>query len=211
MELTCKVALEGARQLASVEIDAFKNGVVEIGDIRRRLAPDFVGTFRLLLNVMSIQETKQRAKELRKSSSLPSSLDPSSTAIKRSMEDVSSKNPTKRTRTAGQSPLPLSEPKTPDQPTHPRDPTWMGSTSESKEEENTKALLKQILTDSMVFLDVEFSRLLWQRSGHKVDIFHTYAPFLNPVPKDLCSERDTMKFVLGVEQITAINDGGIGI
>ena len=71
---------------------------------------------------------KQRAKELRKSSSLPT---PSPSGIKRSAEDVSPKNPTKM-KAAGQSSLPLSEPKTPDQPTHPWTPVGWAQVASRK-------------------------------------------------------------------------------
>ena len=71
-------------------------------------------------------------------------------------------------------PRQLSLPTTPDQPTHPSDPNWSGGTEESKDEENTKAMLHEVLTDTMNFLESDFTRIHWQRSGHRVELFHSY-------------------------------------
>jgi hypothetical protein len=148
-------------------------GAIEMIDVRKKLAPDFLYTFRSLLNVMSIQEVKLRAKKTRQASSQAVSVDSSSTAVKRGAEDSQSSNPAKRIRTTAPSQSPPSGPKTPDQPTHPLDPAWTGATEESKDEENTKALLKQILIDSMDVLELDFTAIKWQRSGHKAYLFHT--------------------------------------
>ena len=164
---------EGARQLGSVEIDDLRNGSVELEDVMKTLAPYFLDTFQSILDVISIQEMKQRAKQQRQANTTSASSAPA----KRTAEDQPSDNPSKRTRAASQSSSPTSQPKTPDQPTHPKNPDWSGGTEESKDEENTKALLNETLTDSMSVLESNFRRLTWQRSGRKVELFHTYEPF----------------------------------
>lgn len=164
---------EGARQLSAVEMNDLNSGAVEMDYVRKKLAPDFLATFQSILDVMSIQEMKQRAKQLRQAHSIPVSSGTSSTSTKRTAEDSVAANPLKRTRADGPSPSQISEPRTPDQPTHPSNSNWTGGTEESKDEENTKALLKEILTDSMNVLEIDFKKLRWQRSGYRVFLFHT--------------------------------------
>jgi hypothetical protein len=116
---------------------------------------------------------KQRAKQLRLSKSTVSSSTLSA-STKRTAEGSPPSNPSKKTKGAGRSSSSMSLPTTPDQPTHPSDPNWSGGTEESKDEENTKAMLHEVLTDTMNFLESDFTRIHWQRSGHRVELFHSY-------------------------------------
>jgi len=70
-------------------------------------------------------------------------------------------------------------------------------------------LLKQFLSDTLSVLEADFCEPLWQRSGYLVEICQTYANC--PTTKLSGRERDQMKFKLGMETVTAINDGGLGI
>ena len=60
--LTSTGVSEGARQLAAVDADKLKFGLLGMDDIRR-IAPDFQATFSSLLSVMEIQEMKEHARE----------------------------------------------------------------------------------------------------------------------------------------------------
>ena len=60
--------VDGARQLASVNMDDLNNGIVGIDSVRRQLTPDFLGTFKSLLNVMAIQESKECSKQAKQAS-----------------------------------------------------------------------------------------------------------------------------------------------
>ena len=66
-----------------------------------------------------------------------------------------------------------SEPTTPDQPTHPSNPDFTGSSTASKDEENTKKLLFDLLRDTMSVLEEDFRNLAWQRSGYWVELSQT--------------------------------------
>ena len=164
---------DGARQLASFEMSDLNTGVVKMSEVRKRLAPDFVVMFQSLLDVMSIQESKQRAKE---ATQLDASQASSTLTVigKRPRSQESTNPPTKRMKPSYASPpSPRPEPTTPDQPTHPADPDFTGGSIESKDEENTKMLLNHFLMNAMTVLDSEFLELPWQRSGHTVEITHT--------------------------------------
>ena len=60
----------------------------------------------------------------------------------------------------------------------------------------------------MTILEADFRRVHWQKSGLKVELAETL-PLL--LPELIIRENDHMKFLLGVETITTINDGGLGI
>lgn len=178
--------------------------------VRGKLARDFVATFRSLLNVMSVQEIKERAKqdkEAKQLDSQPMSSGSTSTTRKRPPQSPVSSAP-KRTKATKDSPSPRSEPKTPDQPTHPSDPNFTGASIESKDEENTKQLLSQLLMDTLNILEADFRTITWHKSGHFVELSQTSTPLPSSL---IISGRDTCKFILGVETVTAINDGGLGI
>ena len=61
----------------------------------------------------------------------------------------------------------------------------------------------------MTILEAEFRRVRWQKSGLKVELAQTLSLHLHP--ELIIRENDHMKFLLGVETITTINDGGLGI
>ena len=63
---------EGARQLGAVDASALSGGDIEIEDVRKKLAPDFVHTFESLSRTMVAQETKLQAKEATQISQLSS-------------------------------------------------------------------------------------------------------------------------------------------
>jgi hypothetical protein len=201
---------EGARQLAAVEMNDLNSGLVDIDDVSNHLAPKFTATFSSILSVMEIQEIKERAKRA-KQASQPESEPPASgstiTSRKRPPQSPLSSAP-KRAKPAADEPSPPSEPKTPDQPIYPSNPDFTGASIESKDEENTKKLLFDMLRNTMSVLEADFRRITWQRSGHRVELSQT---FNIPSSKLTGRERDNTKFVLGVETIIAINDGGLGV
>lgn len=150
-------------------------GALDIDQVKK-LAPEFTTTFTSLLGVMEIREMKQRAKENKSagqiSSILPSS-DTTLTNLKRSAGSQASVLPPKRTKSTNGSPSPRPEPRTPDQPTHPSNPDLTGGSTESKDEENTKKLLIDILRNSMSVLEAGFRKIPWQRSGCRVELSQT--------------------------------------
>jgi hypothetical protein len=155
-------------------MDGLNSGIIDIDDVANTMAPKFAPTFTSLLDVMSRQEIKQRIKQISQSSLVPSSSAATVVSRKRPPQSPISNAPVKRTKQTDGSPSPPSEPKTPDQPTQSADPNWTGSTTESKDEENTKMLLKQFLLNTMSVLEGDFRRINWQRSGHKVELVHTF-------------------------------------
>lgn len=199
---------DGAKQLGSVDVIDLNSGVIDMDIVRKKLAPDFVVFFTSLLDVISVQEKKQRAKQASEQHSIPALSGSTITAArKRPPQSPVTSNPPKRTKEANDS-SPCSEPKTPDQPAHPSNPDWTGGTATSKDEENTKMLLKHLLVNTMSSLEADFRRIAWQRSGYRVELVQTFVPFSLNLRR---RQRDTTKFRLGMETITAINDGGLGV
>jgi hypothetical protein len=149
-------------------------GTIDMKEVRKKLAPDFVATFRSLLSVMSIQEIKEREKRAKEESQSSSQVLSGSTSgsVKRPPPSPLSSAP-KRIKSSGDSPTPSPEPRTPDQPTHPSDPDLTGESIESKDEENTKKLLFQFLMDTLSVLEDDFQRIAWQRSGCRVELNQT--------------------------------------
>jgi len=198
---------DGAKQLGSVDIIDLNSGVIDIDEVRRKLAPDFVVFFTSLLDVISVQEKKQRPKQVSKQNSVSAWSGSTITARKRPPQSPVTSKPPKKTKETNES-SPYSEPKTPDQPANPSNPDWTGGTATSKDEENTKMLLKHLLVNTMGVLEADFRRITWQRSAHRVELVQTFIPLsLNLRPR----QRDTTKFRLGMETISAINDGGLGL
>ncbi len=184
------------------------NGNIDIDDVTNHLAPKFGATFTALLATLEIQEMKQRAKLAKQESRASSFPASSGTNLKRSAESQDVSVPSKRARAESDRPSPSAEPRTPDQPTHPSDPNWTGSSSASKDEENTRALLKQLVMNTLSTLESDFRRIVWQQSGHRVELAQTYSTSLMYADD---SETDSTKFLLGMESVAAINDGGLGI
>lgn len=154
------------RQLGAVDASALSGGDIEIEDVRKKLAPDFVTTFKSLSRTMVAQETKLQAKEGRRTSQLSSQ-----TLSSNSQNLLDTISPSDTVSTADL----LSEPKTPDQLTHPRDPQWSGSSTASKDEEATKKLLFNMLSDTMTILESDFRKILWQKSRLRVELAQTYS------------------------------------
>jgi hypothetical protein len=154
------------------------NDVITIDDVRKRLAPDFYGTFSALLTLVEIQEMKQRAK-LAKEESQTSSVITSSAATvksKRAADDQRTSISNKRMRPPKTVPSPPPEPKTPDRPTHPSNPDFTGASTlstTSKDEENTKELLSQLVLNTLGVLEMDFRQITWQRNGYKVELSQT--------------------------------------
>jgi hypothetical protein len=144
------------------------DGSIEIDDVSNDIAPKFSPMFATLVDVMSTQEEKMRIKEAKQTKILINSSNSQQMIKQRPPEIAISSIPSKRDS---------SEPTTPDQPTLPVNPNFTSSTSESKDEENTKMLLKQLLLNTMSFLERDFRKISWQRSGYKVEIIHTFFPF----------------------------------
>ncbi len=181
------------------------SGVIDIDDVSNILAPKFTTTFTSLLNVMVIQEMKDTDRQMRIAAQQEQIHVSSS---KRPAAESLDENASKRSRGTRRPSSPTPEPKTPDQPTVPQNPNWTGSSIESKDEENTKKLLFDVVRNTMGVLESGFRRITWQRSGYRVELFQTFVFFTNCID---CSERDNTKVRLGMETITAINDGGLGI
>jgi hypothetical protein len=137
--LIVKVVDEGVRQLSAIEMDDLKSGVFRKDNIKR-VAPEFQGTYKALLRVMSPQNKKEREIPAKES------------------------NETKSSNT---------EPTTPDQPTHPADPDFTSLSIESKDEENTRQLLLELLSNTISVLEEGFRAIAWQRSGYPVEIAET--------------------------------------
>ena len=142
-----------------MDVSALSSDDIDIQDVRKTLAPDFVATFKSLYNIMTVQETKLRLKEQAQASQLVS-------------QSISS-DPSQRTTPEVSSNI-LSEPITPDQPTHPLNPKWSGSSTASQDEEATKKLLSSLVSDTMTILESEFQTISWQRSGLKVKLIQTF-------------------------------------
>jgi hypothetical protein len=152
-------------------MEDINNGAISMHTVRKKLAPDFLSTFKSLLNVMSLQETKLRSKQASSNTSQPVSSD-----RKRPPQSPEAPTLAKRTKSSEDRLSPSSEPKTPDQPTHPADPDFTGTSTESKDEENTKMLLKLLLDDTLNTLEADFCEPRWQRSGYMVELCRTYTP-----------------------------------
>jgi hypothetical protein len=169
---------EGARQLAAVDMKELNNGLIDIDDVSNRLAPKFSATFSSLLTLMEIQEIKERArisKEASQTNSIPSSSDATATLTKRPAE-YDPVSTAKRIRRSSNAPSLPPEPTTPDRPTHPSNPDFTGTSTlstASQDEENTRTLLKNILLNTLSILEADFRRILWQRSGYRVELCQT--------------------------------------
>ena len=135
------------------------SGDIDIDEVRRDFAPDFVQTFKSLLSIMENQETKLLMKQ--------TDVEPQlcSQSAEGSMDEV---------RSTKDSTDPYSEPRTPDQLTQPSNPKWSGSSAASQDEEATKKLLSRLLSETMTILEADFRSLLWQKSGLKVELAETY-------------------------------------
>lgn len=155
-------------------MDDLNRGKIRVGDISD-IAPKFAPTITTLLDVMSQVEQKQRRKQASQEASQSTSSVSTIVGIKRPLGSPVVDTFTKRTKHATPSPS-HSEPKTPDQPTHPANPNLSGDTIESKDEENTKMLLKMFLTDALRALKSGFQELKWHRSDAIVEVVHTYNP-----------------------------------
>jgi len=137
----------GVRQLTAIEMDDLNSGVFRKRHIKG-VAPQFEGTFKALLHVMSLQDKKEREK-----------------ATKETMQVA-------RTHSQPSSSQP-SEPTTPDRPTYPIDPDFTSLSVESKDEENMRQLLLEFLSNAMSVLEEGFQNIAWQQSGHHVEIAET--------------------------------------
>lgn len=153
------------------------NDVITIDDVRKRLAPDFYGMFSALLTLVEIQEMKQRAKVAKEESQTSSVVTSSAATVtsKRAAGDQPSIS-NKRMRPPKAVPSPPPEPKTPDRPTHPSNPDFTGASTlstTSKDEENTKELLSQLVLNTLGVLEMDFRQITWQRNGYKVELSQT--------------------------------------
>ena len=61
---------EGAKQLGAVDMNDLCSGDIDIDEVRKEFAPDFVQTFKSLVTIMENQETKLRIKEAKERSLL---------------------------------------------------------------------------------------------------------------------------------------------
>lgn len=212
----------GVRQLEAVDVNKLKSGILDINDVRKKYAPDFLNTFKSLLSVMRIEDNKEEAKKekMEKEETLPALSIPIMSSTMRSghkrLASLDASALRTREEEGRQPPIlrVVEPPKTPDQATHPEDPNYSGAsadsgaTGESKDEENTKQLLSDLLRDSMTVLEHDFAKITWQNSGYDVQLclmFNSYITISN------ISRKNRTKFVLGYETIIAINDDGLGL
>jgi hypothetical protein len=137
------------------------------------------------------------------------------TTEKRPAEDGTVEENAKRTKVLHQA---SSSPKgshTPNQPTVVPNPNYSGSTDssgdsiESTDEELTRALLRSFLDDARGFLRINFRILDWTKSGLTTDLAIRYAIIISCIYAD--DRTHTTHFRLGMERITARNDGGLSI
>jgi hypothetical protein len=121
---------------------------------------------------MAKQEQKQRLKQAPQEVSQPASSASTIVGVKRPLGSPVAATFSKKTKQDPPSPA-QSEPKTPDQPTHPPDPNLTGNTIESKDEDYTKDLLKTFLKDILRALKSGFREPTWHRSDAIVELTHT--------------------------------------
>jgi hypothetical protein len=187
-------------------MDHLNTGLMEADDVKK-VAPDFTSMYTSLLNVMAIRETKQRvrkAQQASQASSLPTSSNMTTTTKKRPLDTQADGGDAKRVRTGH----------TPDRPTKPVDANFTNTTDKSgdsieyKDEEHTKELVTLLLMNTMSVLESRFRRIEWQKSGRRVELGQSSVLSHNVLTG---SKSDRTTFTLGVETVTAINDGGLGI
>jgi len=174
-------------------MDDLNSAKVRMPTVSRELARDFHPIYSSLLALMSVQGSKETDDSQAPSSSIPSSsvttttvgtvttrkrppTSPGTSGVaKRPKVSESIVSETQSSeRKAADSPGHDSEPKTPEQPTHPRDSKWSGATNTSQDEDNTKILLSRLLSHSLAQLAPECTTLSWQQSGHIVELHDTY-------------------------------------
>jgi hypothetical protein len=176
-KLICTGVNSGVEQLRAVDMNLLKTGEIDLETI----FPDgsrFEPMFTSLLDVMSTQQLSESIDQPSHSSSVvPASSGSTATPRKRAPPSPISSIPQKRGRQNKASPSLSPEPKTPDQPTRPANLNDSGSTRESGDEEVTKMLLRQFMVGVLSVLGSNFTRITWQRSGHKVELVQTYCLF----------------------------------
>jgi hypothetical protein len=130
---------------------------------------------------MAIQESKElgRRPEQSQTQKPEGTVTKGSTSKRPHSQITVSTIPLKRVKSSNDSNSPPSEPKTPDQPTHPSNPNFSGTSAQSKDEENTKTLLKDLLKDTLSVLESEFCEPKWQRSGYPVELVHSLHTYSN--------------------------------
>jgi hypothetical protein len=161
---------EGARQLAAIDMARLIDGTMDIDDVED-LAPTFSAMFKSLLNVVSIQDSKERAKAAKLASQAISR--------KRAAESQDSKGTTKRLRTKSPQSSPPGAGSTPDRPTVPQDADFSIKTDKSgysiefKDEESTRKLISNMLSCTTSTLRREFRLITWPDTEAKVELFQT--------------------------------------
>jgi hypothetical protein len=161
-------------------MEAVKLGKIEMDDVQEQLAPNFYGLFRSLLNLMTIQEKKERDKREKERSKGTSVAAPPTTAGVKRRANEDYEVTAKRVRSSSSATL-LAGPTTPDQPTRQSDPFYsLGTLSTtSQDEEGTKTLLFQTLSYTMSALQREFRRIIWPQSPCILEIFETWYHFVS--------------------------------
>jgi hypothetical protein len=96
-------------------------------------------------------------------------------------------------------------PKTPDQPTVPKDPAFTGDSIESADEDETKLLIKILF--KCTFFSLRASQISWPKYAEKCR-FTASAYSLKCHFSDT-SRQERLSFALGRKNIIAINDGAI--
>lgn len=200
---------DGKEQLRSINVSDLVNDIFAEDTIEEK-APQFDSTFRAILSLVQNCTTSADGTKPSPASVTTSNIPKS--AQKRSAEHATTEENAKRTKVSSKPSSP-GDAHTPDQPTVVPNPNHTGSTDssggsiESTDEELTRSLLRSFLDDARGFLRLDFRVLDWTKSGLKTDLAIRHVRFLH------CADdrTHTTRFRLGMERITAKNDGGLSI
>jgi hypothetical protein len=154
-------------------MDGVKRDIIKKDDFKK-LAPEFGAFFLSLTNIIQTDEekrrvnaakkAKQQAKQQPPSDSVPFSTLPSSK--RPAPNPVLVSGPFKRQKNPSPRPTPI----TPDQPTHPIDPDYSGSTAQSKNKDYTKHLLQIFMVSVLSVLESGFRTLRWPRGECPIEL-----------------------------------------
>lgn len=135
---------DGVQQLGAFNLDKMRG--ISPKEYRKR-APDFRDTFIRLEDTIIKDETREikRRERIQKMAQNPIAGPSASIMV-------------------------LQEPQTPDRPTHPDDPNYSGSSTESKPEGSPNSLILQFLQDSAVCLADILGQLTWPQTQNIVGI-----------------------------------------
>jgi hypothetical protein len=200
---------DGKEQLMSINMSDLVDDIFAEDTIEEK-ATQFASTLRAILSLVQNCTTSADGSKPSPVSVTTSNVPKS--AQKRPAEHTTTEENAKRTKVSSKPSSPEG-PHTPDQPAVAPNPNYTGNSDssggsiESTDEELTRALLRNFLDDTRGFLRLDFRVLDWTRSGLKTDLAIRQIRFLRFTD----DRTHTTRFRLGVERITAKNDGGLSI